>query len=249
MKLTVYRTGSADIDISPAPMDRAWMDATPERYANRCLPLRIANQAGWVVKCPDTFGVVWTGHPAKEGLKIFLDAPRPAHTPLSAVSHFGAGVLTFTIPAVFRTEPGWQLLVVGPLNAPRLGIMPLSGVVATDWACQSFTMNWRFTEPMRLVRFEKGDPICQLIPVRLADLEAIEPEIVDIQTNPEIARQHAVFSSSRDKFNADLQVDGSDATRQGWQKHYFQGRQPDGADGGLPHFTKLRVCPISGQKA
>ena len=32
-----------------APADRDWMDATPNRFANRCLPLRIAAQAGWFV--------------------------------------------------------------------------------------------------------------------------------------------------------------------------------------------------------
>jgi hypothetical protein len=43
--------------IEPAPRERAWMDATTDRFAYRCLPLVFANQAGWVVRCPVGFSV------------------------------------------------------------------------------------------------------------------------------------------------------------------------------------------------
>ena len=33
--------------IRPAPARRDWMDATPESFAYRCLPLDIANAHGW----------------------------------------------------------------------------------------------------------------------------------------------------------------------------------------------------------
>ena len=35
--------------IIPAPANRVWMDDGTQGWANRCLPLRIANQAGWFV--------------------------------------------------------------------------------------------------------------------------------------------------------------------------------------------------------
>lgn len=245
MKLKIYRTSDIPVDIAPAPVDRAWMDRTPEKFANRCLPLRMANQAGWVVRSLDSFAALWTGSSHTQGVKIILDGPPPTDRPFSAVSHFGSGVLTFTIPVLLRTEPGWQMQVMGPPNVPYLGIAPLSGIVETDWACHSFTMNWRFTEPMRVVRFEKGDPICQLLPVRLADIEAMEPELLHISDDPELDRQHRQFSQSRTQFNADLLVEGSAASEDGWQKQYFQGRQPDGTRADAAHFTKLKVCPLT----
>ena len=33
--------------IVPAAANREWMDVETNGWANRCLPLRIANQAGW----------------------------------------------------------------------------------------------------------------------------------------------------------------------------------------------------------
>lgn len=50
------------------------------------------------------------------------------------VSHFGAGVVTFTVPYLFRTPPSYNLHVRGPTNMPKDGIYPLEGIVETDWS-------------------------------------------------------------------------------------------------------------------
>ena len=44
-----------------ASSSRDWMDATPNRFANRCLPLRIASQAGWFVLNSHALRVTWNG--------------------------------------------------------------------------------------------------------------------------------------------------------------------------------------------
>ena len=47
--------------IEPAKLARDWMDQTPMKAAYRCLPIAIANQAGWIIGCPVTFKASWTG--------------------------------------------------------------------------------------------------------------------------------------------------------------------------------------------
>jgi hypothetical protein len=37
----------------------------------------------------------------------------------SAISHFGSGILTWNVPYLFRTPPGYNLLVRGPANWPK----------------------------------------------------------------------------------------------------------------------------------
>jgi hypothetical protein len=37
------------VELLPASRERSWMNSTRERFANRCLPLLMANQAGWLV--------------------------------------------------------------------------------------------------------------------------------------------------------------------------------------------------------
>lgn len=45
-----YDTGSsAGMHIYAAPRKREWMDGTDAAYAYRCLPLLMANQAGWII--------------------------------------------------------------------------------------------------------------------------------------------------------------------------------------------------------
>ncbi len=42
----------SDTCLVAAPKDRDWIDATDQKFAYRCLPLAIANQAGWVILNP-----------------------------------------------------------------------------------------------------------------------------------------------------------------------------------------------------
>jgi hypothetical protein len=37
------------VELVPPSRERSWMNSTRERFANRCLPLLMANQAGWLV--------------------------------------------------------------------------------------------------------------------------------------------------------------------------------------------------------
>ncbi|MGB7343206.1 MAG: DUF6065 family protein [Pirellulaceae bacterium] len=41
-----------DMPLVRAPIEREWMDQTQKRFFYRCLPLTIANQAGWVTGNP-----------------------------------------------------------------------------------------------------------------------------------------------------------------------------------------------------
>jgi len=38
---------------------RDWMNATDQRYANRCLPMLIANQSGWLIQNNSTVTFRW----------------------------------------------------------------------------------------------------------------------------------------------------------------------------------------------
>ena len=44
-----------------ADWQRDWMNATPHRFAYRCLPLTIVNQTGWWIRNPVGFTATWRG--------------------------------------------------------------------------------------------------------------------------------------------------------------------------------------------
>src|SRR5688500_15120053 len=125
--LTAYRVQpGSTMPLVPAPLERAWLDATADRFGYRCLPVLIANQAGWFILNNHALDVVWNGGDAIEDLTVTYHEGDP---PYPALSHFGHGILTWHIPYLFETPPGVQLLARGPANSPKDGISPLEGMV------------------------------------------------------------------------------------------------------------------------
>jgi hypothetical protein len=240
MKLTAYVIDGHIVDIRPAPVERDWMDNTDQRYAYRCLPLSIANAHGWEILCSAGFTAIWDGGRDKESVRVVPDPG--THAP--ALGHFGAGVLTFHVSCLFRTEPAYDLMVQGPINAPKDAIAALTGIIETDWSPFSFTMNWQFTRPGIPVRFERGEPFCHLMPVRRGELETIEPELRLLSENPELRLEHETWTANRKKFNTDLQEPGSEAQAEKWQKLYHRGVAPSGTAGAADHQTRLKVKPF-----
>src|SRR5258708_11344870 len=173
------------------------MDNTDQRYAYRCLPVSLAKAHGWEILCNAAFTAIWDGGHAMEAVKVTPDAGEQA----PAIGHFGSGILTFHVNCLFRTEPGFDLMAQGPINRPKHGIAPLSGVIETDWASFTFTMNWICTLPNVQIRFNENAPFCHIFPIRRGELEADEPQILPISANPELQRELEEWRPNRGKIN------------------------------------------------
>src|SRR6187397_394325 len=72
-----------DTPLTTAPVDRDWMDASPQRFAYRCLPLAIANQAGWWLPSPATFTAWWDGGPHRQSVHVEFEVPGRRPVPVS----------------------------------------------------------------------------------------------------------------------------------------------------------------------
>lgn len=246
VKLIAYEH-SHPVDLSVirrASPQRDWMDATTNRFAYRCLPLVIANQAGWLMHCPFTFRAHWSGGQAPNAITIQVAPNQKSYGPNPpeqyVATHFGSGVLTFILPYLFQTSPGYNLWVKGPTNIIKDGIQALEGMVETDWAHATFTMNWKFTRPNVVVQFDQGEPFCQLLPYPRGLLESVQPVVKPIETNPDLHTAFVTWSQSRAMFNQDLKKPGSEAQKARWQKDYHQGKTAEGVK--FPsHQTRLIV--------
>lgn len=212
--------------LEPAPLHRDWIDRLPEKFARRCLPMMIANQSGWEIVTAERVEAAWTG--ATNEAAVTATG--------GGTGIFGAGILTFNIRWLFRTPPGWNLLARGPANRPKDGISPLEGVVETDWASQTFTMNWQFTRPGHVV-FEVGEPICFVVPQQRGALEAFEPVVRPIEADPKTKGEFAAFNESRSRFRATY--------LSGWQKDYHRGLNVGSDEPAEGHQRKLRLRPFS----
>lgn len=218
--LKAYRTEERRINIIPALPDRTWMGAAEASFTNRCLPMRIANQNGWFLLNPAPIEIVWNGGHKYSDLTIRALSDEPK---LPAFSHFGYGLLTWSIPFLFRTSPGYNMHVRGPANWCKDGIAPLSAIVETDWAVASFQMNWKMTRIDHAVRFEKDEPFCMISPEKRGEVESFVPFMCPITREPELEAGFFEWSKSRNIFIHRLRIPN---TKEKWQKHYFLGTHP-----------------------
>ncbi len=218
----------------PAPATRDWMLRSPGRFAARCLPLLIANQSGWLLLNNATLRVMWNGEAGLDALTVEYENEPP---PLHATSHFGQGIVTWNLPFLFRTPPGYNLHVRGPVNHIKDGIAALEGIVETDWAVAPAFQSWQLSRRDHTVVWEDGEPICSIIPQRRGELEEWAPEVRDVFAEPALANEYVTFSESRTQFNA---------TRpRAWQKDYFLGRSP-GSAVAEEHQTRLHLRSFTG---
>lgn len=241
MKLTCYTVDPEPSPMVPGSPNRDWMDAFADRHPYRCLPLVLANTSGWELLSPVSFTASWNGGKQAKDIRLDPDGDTTKDK-LSrhAVSHFSGGVLTFHTGYLFRTEPGWDLWCGGPPNMIKDGIMPLTGVVETDWLPFPFTMNWRFTRP-GMVSFKKGEPYCYITPISHTVIDEVEPIVKPLESDPALKKDFDDWGTSRNAFLERLHQKDEDAVRAGWQRDYFKGQTPQGVQGPETHINRRRL--------
>ncbi|MBY0586942.1 hypothetical protein K2X85_07185, partial [bacterium] len=238
-------SGRMPIAMMRARSKRSWMDAGRVKFAYHCLPMVIANQMGWWIGNPVDFSVLWNGGAEATDISIDIDADAIGFGRLPARdcirSNFGEGVITFSIPYLFRTPTGVNLWVRGPVNHPKDGAQPLEGIVETDWAHATFTMNWVITRPNVPIVFKAGEPICQIFPIERGFVESFRPIVCSIQDAPSLEKSYLAWHDGRDQVIADLRLGGSSVMAdEPGQHEYLQGVDPTGSSV-LDHQTKLHL--------
>ena len=221
MDLIAYRVGSdKPWSVRPAGLRRQWMNAFTDQWPYRCLPLNIANQAGWELLCPVSVEAKWDGGDSPDSLHVEFDEHTDEYAHLIK-SHFGGGILTFAPPLLFRTQAPVGLFVRGPCNFWIDGAAALDGWVESWGLEATFTMNWKLTRPGVSVRFDKGQPICLLQPFEIDLLERTRPVVKDLEEEPELAARHERWMKRRFLFGAVRTGNQSQST-------YVQGRDEEG---------------------
>lgn len=241
--LEAYAVNDQPQKLISAGARRDWMDDFTDRHAYRCLPLAIANTYGWQLILPVNVTAEWNGGRAREDLMITCPHRH------QAVSHFRNGVLTFDVAYIFRTAPGYHLLVTGPTNTFKDGIAPMTAVIETDWLPYTFTFNYQFTRPGR-VTWEAGEPYVQICVIAANLQDEIVPVIRDLRDNPQLEADHQAWRLRRADLKSKQSKTRSAANLRAWDKDYFLGRYADERPSEAAHTMKLRLKePVDARKA
>lgn len=219
-EIVAYSAWGYDVQLVPAWRKRDWMTATNGRFAYHCLPMTLANESGWFILAPHGAIVEWNGGDEIEDLTVTIVGQPNKVQAMSAVGH---GIMTWTIPYLFRTPPGWNMLCRGPSNVIKDGIAPLEGLVETDWSLASFSMNWKMTRPGRIT-FEEGEPVAMLVPQRRADLEEFTARKENLFTDATLFNGYTTWIEERREFLRLVREGDMEAVKKRFQKHYWSGQ-------------------------
>jgi len=205
------------------------MQSTNGANATRCLPLKIANQTGWFILNTHTIHITWNGGMSPEDLDVqFAGPPRdgePREEAMKPRSHFGSGIVTWTIPFLFRTPPHVNLYVRGPSNLYKKGAYPLDAIVETDWTVATFTMNWQILIKNEPVIFEANEPICMFFPLPRGYVDGFEPKLMNLSQSADIYGNHMDWVESREWALDSLLT----PKERPWGGDYLKGHQPSGS--------------------
>ena len=144
-------------------------------------------------------------------------------------SHFGSGIFTIGVDFVIRTDPGVSLYVRGTPNTPYQYIVPLDGIIETDWLPFTFTFNYMFTEPC-LLQFKKGTPLFSFFPIERSFIKEFEINETSITSDEEFYSKYQEYAASRGDHN----YQGKDER----QKFYLNGTDADGVKYDISDHTK-----------
>jgi hypothetical protein len=247
VKLIAFPYGAMVPELKPARARRDWMDGFPDRHAYRCLPISIANSFGWEVVSPCDLRIDYNGGPLASDLTIAAEDGYDLVDHLAA-SNFTHGILTLHTGYIFRTEPGWSLLATGPINEPKDGMSPLTGLIETDWLPYPFTMNYQLTRPGTF-RIRKGEAFCHVVPILAEPVADAEVEILPIEAEKDLKERMDGFAERRGKLLAAGVTPDPTSVREAWGREYFRGKLADGTSAPR-HTHKLRLAdPIDRRPA
>ena len=108
--IEVYQK-AADL-LQNATARREWLNKEPEQtFAYSCIPMTHASESGiWIVSDAG-FNVFWNGDKTLESVVFNFDSEKEKNESLiCATSHFPIGIVTFSLPFLFKTPPGWDFM-------------------------------------------------------------------------------------------------------------------------------------------
>lgn len=243
LNLLYKHPGAEDIfPVERADFKRDWMDEYAHGFVYRCLPLKIANEAGWLIRCPTNFTATYTTDSgnATESVNIEFDKPDDIYKRY-IISHFGRGVITLSLPFLCKTEEPWCVWVRGYPNYYKENVSFLEGIIETFWLHSTFTYNMRLVEKNKPIRFEKGEPLMFMTCIKLQELNHSTVQYKYMDDDSEMQTQYDNWNISRKEFNANPKRGPED-----WQKDYFKGQRSD-SNIENKHLTtiKLNVNKVS----
>lgn len=214
-------------EVLPLTLKRDWLSDTADKFAYRCIPLRIVNTYGWSVISPFDFTVSWFGGGGVNDVEITCDDPRFLDD--NPISYFGYGTFSIAPDFIITTPESYSTYVRGVPNKNYKIVTPTDAIVETDWLPYPFTYTFFFTEP-GVVEFKKGDELFSFFPVERGSVEDFKLKSSFLGDNKQLSTDFHEYSKSA------LNAKG----KRLWHKEFYsEGKLPNRKISVKNHIARL----------
>jgi hypothetical protein len=178
--LRAYKRHDDALIINPLPVQRDWMEETPDRHAYHCYPVTTANTVGWTLSAPYDVSFIWDGINDTTSAHIEVVNGKE-HT----YTGRGQSSVSFNTGIILRSEKDISVLTITPQNYFYQDFEVISSLISTSFLETEFPLAIKARTANRLITIKAGQPLATIIPISLTRLKDEDIEILDFNETDE----------------------------------------------------------------
>ncbi len=164
--LTAYKRSDSALIIKPMPVQRDWMDNTPEKHAYHCYPVTTANTIGWTLSAPYDVSFIWDGvNDTGDSHIQIIDGKDHTYTGR------GQSSISFRTGIILKSDEDISVLTITPQNYFYQDFEVISSLISTSFLETEFPLAIKARTPDKLITIKAGEPIATIIPMSLTRLK------------------------------------------------------------------------------
>jgi hypothetical protein len=194
--LKAYKRSPYAVNINPLPVQREWMDNTPDKHAYRCYPVTTANTVGWTLSLPYDLSFIWDGVNDTAGDHVeIIDGKDYAYTGR------GQSSVSIRTSVILTSEKDISVLTITPQNYFYEDFEVMSSLISTSFMDKEFPLAIKARTPNKIITIKAGSPIATIIPISLTRLKEQSIEILDFIETPEYNARTKAYGDAAQEVN------------------------------------------------
>lgn len=194
--LTVYKRSDNGLIITPLPVQRNWMDETPDKHAYHCYPVTTANTVGWTLSAPYDVSFIWDGvnDTTSSHIKI-IDGQEHTYTGR------GQSSVSFNTGIIIKSRQNISVLTINPQNYFNKDFEVISSLISTSFLETEFPLAIKALVPNKKITIEAGEPIATILPISLTSLKDSSIYIEDFKESSEYESRRKSYGDAAQEIN------------------------------------------------
>lgn len=188
IEISIIKTNIHAADICQLPIQRDWMNNTPEKHAYHCFPLTLTNGLGWGISFKKDISFIWDGitDTTADHVKI-LQGNEYCNTLRANAT------ISFNTNFIVKTDQDITTLVMPVPNLFNDSAQCFTTLISTSFYKSELPVAWRITKPNTEIFIPAGTPVAAIIPLSLKKIQEYEVKIYNKQKTSEEEKENKKY--------------------------------------------------------